>query len=420
MLRSKLAALAITVLAAAGLAAAGAATATPASAVTWNDTSFQAHPPFSVASIALGAPVQVTAKHFTSPITCLGIDTSTLEAHSSAASATATITGSGCGTLDVVYTGTGNPAGTFTFTVSGSPSPSGHGATDVAVLVADADHSTVVTYGMTMTPPPNTVYPDVQFSGKELISCYGFHTASLAASPCVTSGSTDLDTKTVNNAFSVHAVNPASGVAASGQSITASGSSLAPGTYAYATVEGSADSAVASETFSLDVAADQVPVVVPPGDLGDFVNAYGNGLDVFRQHYAAGAIVAGWTATQSDPATLWIRHDTGLTIGGNTVYTVEATRSGGHATGLCLSNPMGGWSDPAGPTGLLIVHCAGNPQANKFQQFYLDGGTHHLISVINGQAVSPHGTGAQLTASGVAPWPGGSDYRWMDKASLPG
>lgn len=162
------------------------------------------------------------------------------------------------------------------------------------------------------------------------------------------------------------------------------------------------------------------PIPVPQGDLGDFVNAYGNGLDVFRQHYAAGAIVAGWTATQSDPATLWIRHDTGLTIGGNTVYTVEATRSGGHATGLCLSNPMGGWSDPAGPTGLLIVHCAGNPQANKFQQFYLDGGTHHLISVINGQAVSPHGTGAQLTASGVAPWPGGSDYRWMDKASLPG
>lgn len=163
--------------------------------------------------------------------------------------------------------------------------------------------------------------------------------------------------------------------------------------------------------------------LIPPppavqGDLGDYVNAYGNGLDVFRQHYAAGNIVAGWTATQHDPATLWVRHDTGLKAGGNAIYSIEATRSGGHATGLCLSNPMGGWPDPAGPAGLLIVHCAANPQANRFQQFYTDGS--HLVSVINGQAVSPHGTGAQLTASGPASWPGGSDYSWKDYAHLPG
>lgn len=396
----------------------GVTMASPSSAAAWNDTSFQAHTPSSGASIALAAPVKVSNTEFTSAITCPGINTGTLAAHSSAASASATITGTGCGTLDVKYTGTGNPAGVFTFTVTGSPAPSGHGATDVAVLVADADHSTAVAYGMKMIPPPNTVYPDVQFSGSELISCYGFHTASLTTSPCVSSGPvTDLDTRTVANAFSVHAVNPASGIAASGQSITASGSTLAPGTYNYATVEGSADGAVASETFSLDVSADPVPVVLPPGDLGDYVNAYGNGLDVFQQHYAAGNIVAGWTATQHDPATLWVRHDTGLTAGGNAIYSIEATRDGGHATGLCLSNPMGGWSDPAGPTGLLVVHCAANPQANKFQQFYTDGS--HLVSVINGQAVSPHGTGAQLTASGPASWPGGSDYSWKDDAHLP-
>lgn len=411
----------------------GMAMASPSSAAAWNDTSFQAHSPFPESDLSLGTltPNTDPSTGFQDCLTLHAIAPGSLHAASSdPAVATAGISGN-C-LVVTKTTGTGSApvvAGhAYTFTVTGQPSPSAHNATDATTLTVIPDSTltsgVAFTRAMQLDTPPNTVYPDVAFTGTETTNCYGYlnkvHATDPSTDPCGYD-STDHVTalpKLEQHAFTVHAVNPASGIAASGQSITASGSTLAPGTYNYATVEGSADGAVASETFSLDVSADPVPVVVPPGDLGDYVNAYGNGLDVFRQHYAAGNIVAGWTATQHDPATLWVRHDTGLKAGGNAIYSIEATRSGGHATGLCLSNPMGGWPDPAGPTGLLVVHCAANPQANKFQQFYTDGS--HLVSVINGQAVSPHGTGAQLTASGPASWPGGSDYSWKDYAHLPG
>ena len=40
-----------------------------------------------------------------------------------------------------------------------------------------------------------------------------------------------------------------------------------------------------------------------PGDLGDEVNPFGNGFDVFGQHQAVNAIIVGWTATKADLAT---------------------------------------------------------------------------------------------------------------------
>ena len=390
MLRSKLAAWTFAVLAALGLAAAGAATATPASAATWNDTSLQVNflhgtcptvPGDVLTHSPAGTTITVTPHQVVSPPSH-----GTIAVH---------------GDLPAGVTQSGPTAnGTLTFTgistSNGSFSVTEQYASNCVAALPVTVAAGVLTPGTRDDGPVSFgrsyVSDGVQFStnGGTGSSSFGFS-------------------------------NPAGIVGFASGLLSVSQSSAAPGTYGSRTVTATDDlGAMAEGVYQLVVQAQEVPVVVPPGDLGDFVNAYGNGLDVFGQHYAAGSIVAGWTATQSDPATLWIRHDTGLTIGGNTVYSIEATRSGGHATGLCVSNPMGGWSDPAGPTGLLIVHCAGNPQANKFQQFYLDGGTHHLISVINGQAVSPHGTGAQLTASGVAPWPGGSDYRWMDKASLPG
>jgi hypothetical protein len=163
--------------------------------------------------------------------------------------------------------------------------------------------------------------------------------------------------------------------------------------------------AVATGKFALKVNGHKSAV---PASFGDEVNAFGNGLDVYQQHYAPGAVISGWTATRGDPATLFIR----ILHGSN--WQFEATRAGGAATGLCVTNPMGGWPDPAGPAGLLVVPCNNGP----FQLFFVSGA--HLDSVVNGMAVSPHGTGAQLTADGPAPWAGGSDYAWKDSAQLPG
>ena len=164
----------------------------------------------------------------------------------------------------------------------------------------------------------------------------------------------------------------------------------------------------ATITFTLKVSAHKVPNT---GSYGDEVNAFGNGFDVFRQHYWAGAVVVGWTATRGDPATNFIRISRGPGV-----WQFEATRAGGIATGLCVSDPGGGWPDPAGPDGLLITVCNSGP----WQQFrVLTAEPSELRDVATGLVVWPDGTGAQLRGS-VTPIGGVSNrYTWMDNAKLP-
>jgi hypothetical protein len=184
----------------------------------------------------------------------------------------------------------------------------------------------------------------------------------------------------------------------------------APGTYHFVTeVATDGSGALAFDEFTLKVIAH---VSSGSGSLGDEVNQFGNGLDVFRQQYHAGAIVAGWTATKGDPATNFIR------IAHGSAWQFEATKAGGAASGLCVSDPGGGWPDPAGPDGLLITPCNNGP----FQQFTIGAaqpGGSELVNVATGKIVNPNGTGAQLTG-GTAPTPwGGSGYTWTDHAHLP-
>ena len=161
-------------------------------------------------------------------------------------------------------------------------------------------------------------------------------------------------------------------------------------------------------TFDMHVFARVVSP--PPGNFGDEVNVFGNGFDVFQQHQAVNAIIAGWTATQADPATHFIRH--AGTVSGAFQFEYAPHGSG---TGLCVSDPG---FDAAGTglrDGLVLRGCNTGP----WQQFIpQSNGT--LRNVATGMFVNPNGTGAQLRG-GTAPvsW-GGSVYTWTDFAHLPG
>jgi len=186
------------------------------------------------------------------------------------------------------------------------------------------------------------------------------------------------------------------------------GSTAAPGTYGSVGVT-AADQYGASTQSTFQLVVQAQPVYVP-GNYGDMVNPFGNGFDVYQQHQYAGAIVAGWTATQADPATHFIRLPG--TVPGAYKF---AYAPNGVASGLCVSDPGGGWASDPLPDGLILAVSNNGP----WQQFIPQpDGT--LMNVATGLIVSPNGTGAQLRGTTAAtPW-GGSAYTWTDYAHLPG
>jgi hypothetical protein len=191
----------------------------------------------------------------------------------------------------------------------------------------------------------------------------------------------------------------------SGNPLTYVGGTAAPGTYpgVVATATDS-DGAVLNGTFTLTVDANQV------SQYGDEVNRFGNGFDSYQQHQFAGAIIAGWTATQSDPATHFILNNG--THQGAVQFEYAPKGSG---TGLCVSDPGGGWASDPLRDGLILTSCNTGP----WQQFVpQSNGT--LQNVATGLFVNPNGTGSQLRG-GASPtsW-GGSVYSWKDFSSLPG
>jgi hypothetical protein len=163
-------------------------------------------------------------------------------------------------------------------------------------------------------------------------------------------------------------------------------------------------------TFDLHVFGHVVTPPPPPGNYGDEVNSFGNGFDVYQQHQAVNAIIAGWTATQADPATHFIR--LAGTFAGAFQYEYAPQGSG---TGLCVSDPGYDAAGTGLTNGLVLRGCNTGP----WQQFVRQpDGT--LRNVATGLFVNPDGTGAQLRG-GTAPtsW-GGSFYTWTDFAHLPG
>jgi len=190
--------------------------------------------------------------------------------------------------------------------------------------------------------------------------------------------------------------------------LTYVGGTAAPGTYGGVKVTATdTDGAVLHGVFSLVVHAS---AVYTPGPYGDEVNPFGNGFDVYQQHQYAGAIIAGWTATQADPATHFLR------LAGTYPGAVKFEYApNGVATGLCVSDPGGGWASDPLPDGLILTVSNNGP----WQQFIpQSNGT--LKNLATGLIVNPNGTGAQLRG-GTAPTPwGGSAYTWTDYAHLPG
>ena len=189
---------------------------------------------------------------------------------------------------------------------------------------------------------------------------------------------------------------------------TIAGSTAAPGTYGSLGVTAT-DQYGARSQSSFQLAVKAQPVYVP-GNYGNEVNPFGNGFDVYRQHQYAGAIIAGWTATQADRATHFIRLPG--TVPG--AYKFEYAPNG-VASGLCVSDPGGGWASDPLRDGLILAVSNNGP----WQQFIPQpNGT--LKNVATGLIVSPHGAGAQLRGT-IAPTPwGGSAYTWTDYAHLPG
>ena len=164
-------------------------------------------------------------------------------------------------------------------------------------------------------------------------------------------------------------------------------------------------------TFDLRVFGHEVVPPPPPmGNFGDEVNPFGNGFDVFQQHRAVNAVIAGWTATQADPATHFIRH--AGTVSGALQFEYAPHGSG---TGLCVSDPGFDAAGTGLTDGLVLRGCNTGP----WQQFVpQSNGT--LENVATRLFVNPNGIGAQLRG-GTAPvsW-GGSAYTWTDFAHLPG
>ena len=206
---------------------------------------------------------------------------------------------------------------------------------------------------------------------------------------------------TVNYAES----NLPSGLSSGNPTLTYVGGTAAPDTYTGVVVTATeVDGAALTGTFTLTVDANQISTY------GDEVNRYGNGFDSYQQHQYAGAIIAGWTATQADPATHFILNN-GTHQG---AFQFEYAPKGS-GTGLCVSDPGGGWSSDPLPDGLILTSCNTGP----WQQF-IPQSNGSLKNLATGLYVNPNGTGAQLRgASSITPW-GGSFYRWTNFNNLPG
>jgi hypothetical protein len=183
------------------------------------------------------------------------------------------------------------------------------------------------------------------------------------------------------------------------------GGTAAPGNYSGAVVTATdSDGAAVKGSFDLTVEANAVS-----SSYGDEVNRFGNGFDVFRQHQYPGAIIAGWTATQGDPGTHFI-----LSKGTHQGAFRFEYAPQGSGSGLCVSDPGGGWSSDPLRDGLILTPC----NTGLWQQFIpqSDGA---LKNVATGLYVNPNGAGAQLRGgSSPTPW-GGSSYTWKDHSSLP-
>lgn len=198
------------------------------------------------------------------------------------------------------------------------------------------------------------------------------------------------------------------GLSSGNPALSYQGGTAAPGTYSEVVVTATdSEGAALKATFILTVDANTSNA--SSSSYGNEINRFGKGFDVFRQHQSPGAIIAGWTATQVDPATHFI-----LNKGTHQGAVQFEYAPQGSSSGLCVSDPGGGWSSDPMPDGLVLARCNAGP----WQQFIpQSNGT--LKNVATGLYISPNGAGAQLRGSTSPTSWGGSSYTWTDNSSLP-
>ena len=356
-----------------GSALAVGAAALPANATTWQDTALSAGP--------------VTADTFGG--TGLGVANGTNVINLSGAHVTWSLHGT-------------PPAGV---SLSGTTiSYSGAAVASPPKIVADATDSAGNAEALLI--PVTIAHNSIQLNGLPT-AVLGASLSALAATNIA--GTVKFSaTSSVGNAISFAQSNLPAGLVSGNPVLTYVGGTAAPGTYGGVKVTATdTDGAVLHGVFSLVVHANAVST---PGPYGDEVNPFGNGFDVYQQHQYAGAIIAGWTATKADPATHFLRL-AGTSAGADKFEYAP----NGAGTGLCVSDPGGGWASDPLPDGLILTVCNNGP----WQQFVpQSNGT--LKDLATGLFVNPNGTGAQLRGSTApTPW-GGSVYTWTDYAHLPG
>ena len=191
------------------------------------------------------------------------------------------------------------------------------------------------------------------------------------------------------------------GLTSGNPTLTYVNGTAAPGTYTGVVVTATdSDGAVLNGTFTLTVQANSV--TTNNGTVGDEVNKFGYGFDSYRQHDYAGAIIVGWNTSSSDPATHFL-----MNSGSHSGYVQFEYAPTGSGSGLCVSDPGGGWGSDPLRDGLILTNCNSGP----FQQF-LQQSDGTLVNLATGLIVNPAGKGGQLRGGSSAVGWGGSSYTW--------
>ena len=360
-----------------GSALAVGATALPAHATTWSDTALSAG---VVTPVAYGgAALTATSNVVTMEIDLSGTGVTAWTLHlPSQDNVTVSATVSGAATISY----SGSLTGPYAIVVDATDSAGNAEALQIPVTLAD---NSIQTRGSATTDAVSGV------TGTTTNGIVTFSGAVSSASSGVTYAETNLPS-------GLTSANP----------LTYVGGTAAPGVYNVMKVTATdADGAVQTGTFTLTVTASGGSPTL--GTAGDEVNPSGNGFDVYQQRAAPGTVIAGWPATQPDPATHF------LILAGTHAGAVKFQYApNGKGTGLCVSDPRGGWASDPLPDGLILAWC----NSGNFQQFIpQSNGT--LKNVATNLYVNPDGKGAQLRG-GMTPttW-GGSVYTWTEYDSLP-
>jgi hypothetical protein len=273
----------------------------------------------------------------------------------------------------ITYTGTST--GTVSFVADGADSAGNAEALEISATLGDGSIQT------------NSAGTPVALS----------HLAESTSSPTVTFvADSSAGSDTINFAES----QLPTGLTSGNPTLTYVGGTAAPGTYTGVEVTATdSNGAVLHGTFTLTVDA---TTVTNSGTTGDEVNKFDYGFDSYRQHDYAGAIVVGWTASSSDPATQFL-----MNSGSHSGYVQFEYAPTGSGSGLCVSDPGGGWGSDPLRDGLILANCNSGP----FQQFFQESdGT--LVNLATGLIIDPAGKGGQLRGGSSAVGWGGSSYTW--------